>query len=307
MLEVRRIVSTPPGDPFERGLKFAGGLLGIVGASAGLIYATGGLVIGLRLLDNHFAWEAVVGQLPRQLLLSSGLSEVMLPALAVGGLYSLWRLLAGPIRKPKVWKRSFREQAGANEKRKSIALASALSVVLVAPAAVFSALRHFDLSHRFPVLIVGFLVVALATTGLLELRSHLGRRAEGGRLRPFEAAALMALVITIWTIPGFILLWANVPLPLALLCATHGRAYHGRLIGETSDRTFIGEPAIPRKNQGYRFIARREGEAHHQIVVIPFTEVRQLVIGHRANQLICTYPRKGIGLPHHKEPTGNTG
>jgi hypothetical protein len=289
MLEVRRIVSTPPGDPFERGLKISGAVLGLVGASAGLIYATGGLVIGLRLLENHFAWEAVVGQLPRQLVLSSGLSEVVLPALAVGGLYSLWRLLEGSITEPKVWKRAFRKQMDTNERRKSLALASALTLVLVAPAAVFDGFRHFDLSHRFSVLIVGFLVAALVTTVLLELRCRLVRGVKNGTFSKFAATALMVLVITMWTIPGFILLWGSVPLPLALLCATGGKEYRGRLIGETSDRTFMGEPAVP------RLVGRPEGEAHHQIVVIPFSEVRQLVIGHHANELACRYPREGIG------------
>jgi hypothetical protein len=299
-------VSAQAGDPLERGLKIAAALLGIVGATAGLIYATGGLVLGLRLLNYHFAWEAVVGQLPRQFLLSSGLSEVMLPALAVAGVYSLWRLLKGYISEPKVWKRPFRKQAepmrdrpDTHERLKSVALASALTVLLVAPAAVLNGLHHFDVSHRFPVLIGGFFVVALVTMVMLELRARLGRAADHGSFSKFAATVLMVLVVAIWSMPGFILLWGNVPLPLALLCATDGKVYRGRLIGETSDRTFMGEPAVPRAH--HQFVARFEGEAHHQIVVIPFNEVRQLVIGHHANELNCNYPREGIGgLPRAK-------
>lgn len=76
---------------------------------AGLVYLLGGLVVGLRLLFAGFAFGSVatiVGQLPRQLVVTTALLEVALPAAVVGlvammvaGVRPLWRGLSWIRRK----------------------------------------------------------------------------------------------------------------------------------------------------------------------------------------------------------------
>ena len=164
-----------------------------------------------------------------------------------------------------------------------------LSLILVAPAAVFTGL-NWDWRRYLP-LAVGFLIAAVISTVMLELRALLGNKADAddGSLSKLASTALMVVVVAIWSMPGFILFWGNIGLPVAILCSTNGKAYRGVLIGETSDRTYLGEPSVPEGQQ------RTEGERHHQIVVVPLVQVRKLIFGHKATKPYCNYPRAGIG------------
>ncbi len=264
------------------GLKAAAALLGIVGATAGLVYATGGIVLGLRLFVHHFSYGPVIGQLPRQFLLSFGLSEVILPALAVAGLYAAWRLLRGYVTTPKGWSHRWAAQSSNGERRRSVGLVLALALILVAPAAVFTAV-HWDWRRCIP-LVVGFVVAVVISAVMLELRALLGKVADEGKRSKLAATALMVVIVAIWSMPGFVLLWGNIDLPAALLCSTTGRSYAGVLIGETSDRTYIGENPIPRETD------KTNGEAHHQILAVPLAQVRKLFFGHQATTLSCRSP-----------------
>jgi hypothetical protein len=53
-------------------------------AAAAIIYGSGALAIALRLYFTHLSWEAVLGQLPRDLILTTGFGEIILPAMIVG-------------------------------------------------------------------------------------------------------------------------------------------------------------------------------------------------------------------------------
>lgn len=87
----------------DKFLKSAGQVVTFLLALAGLVYLLGGLVIGLRLLFEGFDLGTVVtiiGQLPRQLVVTTALLEVALPAAVVGliavmvtGVWPVWCLL----------------------------------------------------------------------------------------------------------------------------------------------------------------------------------------------------------------------
>jgi hypothetical protein len=53
-------------------------------AAVAIIYGSGALTIALRLYFTHLSWEAVLGQLPRDLLLTTGFGEIILPAMIIG-------------------------------------------------------------------------------------------------------------------------------------------------------------------------------------------------------------------------------
>ncbi len=52
--------------------------------AAALIYAAGALTVALRLYFTHLPWEAVLGQLPHDLLLTTGFGQIVLPASIIG-------------------------------------------------------------------------------------------------------------------------------------------------------------------------------------------------------------------------------
>ena len=92
----------------SRFLTALGYVAGIVAVVAALIYVTGGIVLATRLIVNGFPFEDVVGQLPRQLLLSVGLTQIVLPSIAVAGLYAGARYVWGRGRWRGWWKRARR-------------------------------------------------------------------------------------------------------------------------------------------------------------------------------------------------------
>jgi hypothetical protein len=68
-------------------------IAGLFAALAAVIYATGAVVLALRLAFVQLPWGNVVSQLPREFVLSIGTGQVLLPSLAVGALYGLYRLV----------------------------------------------------------------------------------------------------------------------------------------------------------------------------------------------------------------------
>jgi hypothetical protein len=84
-------------------LKGAGEVVVFLVGLAGLVYLLGGLVIGLRLLFAGFSFASVatiIGQLPRQLVVTTAMLEVALPAAVIGlvavmitGVRLLWKPL----------------------------------------------------------------------------------------------------------------------------------------------------------------------------------------------------------------------
>jgi len=82
-------------------VKTIGQLLALAAGFIGLVYAAGGGVLALRLYLAHLPSRTIVGQLPRDLLISVGLAQVVLPVLAVAAFYAAYRLLRGATPPPK--------------------------------------------------------------------------------------------------------------------------------------------------------------------------------------------------------------
>ena len=52
--------------------------------AAALIYGAGALTIALRLYFTHLPWASIVGQMPHDLIITTGFGQVMLPAVIIG-------------------------------------------------------------------------------------------------------------------------------------------------------------------------------------------------------------------------------
>jgi hypothetical protein len=68
-------------------LATATAVVGLIAGLAAVIYVLGGLVIALRMLFDHFSFASVVtivGQLPRELVVTTAMLDVLLPAFILG-------------------------------------------------------------------------------------------------------------------------------------------------------------------------------------------------------------------------------
>jgi hypothetical protein len=124
-------------------------------------------VLGVRLFVHHFSFGPVIGQLPRQFLLSFGFSEVVLPAAAVAGLYGATHLLhGGKGNQLGVRRWSTEDRRG---RRKIVLSGLALTLIGIAPAAVLTGIRYDW--KAVVALGAGFVLVLILSLILLELRA----------------------------------------------------------------------------------------------------------------------------------------
>jgi hypothetical protein len=88
-----RHVSNHSEGPATDVVKTLGQLFALAAGFIALVYAVGGDVLVLRLYLSDLPSRTVVGQLPRDLLISAGLWQIVLPALGVAAIYVIARLL----------------------------------------------------------------------------------------------------------------------------------------------------------------------------------------------------------------------
>lgn len=110
--------------------------LGLLAGVATLVYLSGGFVLALRLGFEDLPWEAVISQLPREFLISIGITTLVVPVLIAASVYTGWRLQRGrdaplpDVRRPS------------KEMRRHLqGIAIWISVLLVVPAARSSSTR----------------------------------------------------------------------------------------------------------------------------------------------------------------------
>lgn len=230
-----------------------GQLLGLAAGLLALVYAAGGGVLALRLYLAHLPSRTIVGQLPRDLVISFGLTQVVLPVLAVVALYAGYRVLRGAAPPPKLLVRQWTEWSS-----RGWALligASAVPSVVVAGSIALGAddVRggSGQLLWLTPVQklsLLAFLVTLLVVLLALNVRARLVHQYANAKSlwstrRPI---VLMTLVVGLASVPVCVFLsGAFFPLLDAKVCTSQSEVT-GVLIGETSDRTYIGETERPR-------------------------------------------------------------
>ncbi len=265
---------SPPGGTEEEGswLQLAARVAGLLAGLVTLVYLTGGAVMALRLAFKNLGWDNVVSQLPREFLISIGFGQVLLPALLAGALYGLFRLLRADRAKPPVLHR-FRERDA--RLGTFVGYARTLAVLSIPPAAILGLRILGDgLGPRAPwVGAAGVAVLAIVAVAVHEARAVVLTRQRNGRgWNSLSAAISMAALYTVAVIPSMMAAAAGVPLTEAKVCTVNNFAEFGYLVGQTSDRIYLGE----------------KGE-RRRIGVIPMARVEELFIGDEADGALCEF------------------
>ena len=265
-----------------------GQLLALAAGFIGLVYAAGAGVLALRLYLAHLPSRTIVGQLPRDLLISVGLAQVVLPVLAVAALYATYRFLRGAAPPPKRLVRQWTERSW--RASAEVIGASAVPAFVVAGVIALGAnsvrggskqLLWLDPVQKLSLL--AFLLTVLAVLVALNLRARLVDRFGNpeslwSTRRPIIR---MTLVVALASAPICVILSGSFfPLLDAKVCTSQSEVI-GVLIGETSDRTYIGETD------------RRTGPL--LVFSVPGSEIMETFIGGNAGLRPCPAPTPTSG------------
>ena len=264
---------TEPIATGERGaaevVKAVGAVIALLAGSVALLYTAGGAAMTLRLFLYGLPSLNVAAQLPREILISVALIQIVLPAVAVGSAYALVRLLLGRTASPPrrfvgAWhERSWRG-------RRTLLAASAvlaLATTLVGASPALARGTSFPWRLAGVVAIV-FVISSLIMVVALKLRAEVAARADGWNT--LSAASAMTLIVALAAVPACFVFAGTFRLLDAKVCTAGGATRSGRLIGELSDRIYLGETRADRWDQA---------DVPLRVVSIPKGEVEQMLIG----------------------------
>ena len=262
-------------------VKTIGQIFALAAGLIGLVYAAGGGVLALRLYLAHLPSRTIVGQLPREVLISVGLSQVVLPVLVVAAFYAAYRLLLGSAPPPK-WlvrqrtERSLRAHAALVGASAVPAMAVAGLIALGATSAGTRSAQLLWLVPAEKVALLAFLLTLVTVLVALNIRARLVEQYGDpqGRWSGRRPIALMTIVIAVALVPVSVLLsGAFYPLLDAKVCTSLSEV-RGVLIGETTDRTYLGET----------------GEPPLRVFSVPGSQITETFIGGDADSLPCPLP-----------------
>lgn len=279
----------PAGDPASERkslLQLATEIAGLFAALAGVLYVTGAAVLIFRLAFKGLPWTNVVSHLPREFMLSIGIGQVFLPALGVGAVYALYRLLRKDRRRAPP---SFRLRDGRGARWdvlwRCAVIALLISLPLLTIVATNDEISFDEMGTGLIVVVVG--IVLAAAPVATEVRAIVIRRfARLGEWDTLRAAASMAGVYAAIALPATLLGAAAVPLTEAKVCAAKGYSEWGFLVGESSDRVYLGEKPKGPGDEGQRRIA-----------VFPLANVEEIFFGGDAHRASCDFGPPGSSAP----------
>jgi hypothetical protein len=247
----RPAAGTVPGTPGWSAEPLLGILTQLVGVAAvlvGFVYGIGAGIVFLRLLRAGSPTAVnLIGNLPRQLLLSSAFLGVVVPAMILAvGFVSIIVVSGGEAARIWAWAARLRSN-------RRLLLTSAVISAIATAAASFPLVRstvsesHTGDGHVGQTvfwLIISFaLQTVFALAGLRTMNLIARARQRGSR--PFTAStAAGALVVAVMFIPSLMLYSAGVGFTQAVICPRAGaRIEAGLLIGESPDRIYLLTPA----------------------------------------------------------------
>jgi hypothetical protein len=211
-----RPASADGDDDAPSSLKALQLLVGLLAGVAALIYVTGGLVLGLRLMFAGLPALGVVAQLPREFLVSLGFSLVLAPAVLFGITAGVLETAQGDqslVNGHRSWANA---KCRSKRRRAYVAFYSVAPVLIATPGLVVAVFRDDKISQPWPIAAVVLIVAAgeLAVWAVLAVCSSragdpdpdIGK--EKTRLQPHEWAciasgALLALAFSAWV--GFLI------------------------------------------------------------------------------------------------------
>jgi hypothetical protein len=249
-------------------VKAVGQAVGLLAGAVGLVYMVGGAVLALRLFIEDLPSRTIVAQLPRDLLVSVGLAQVVLPGIAIAALYAAVRTLLGATSPPKRLVDQWVEPSLRGWIELGVASAiPALAITAFGAYRVPRLQREWDLAWLLPVaMLLSMLIVLVA----LRLRASLAATYRG-RWNERRSILLMTLVVWLATVPACLVFAGTFTLLDAKVCTTSGSERTGLLIGETNQRIYIGESS----------------GAKRQVISFPLTQVKETFIGGNAGLERC--------------------
>jgi len=261
-------------------VKGVGAVIALLAGSVALLYVAGGGALTLRLFLNDLPSLNVVAQLPRETLISVALTQIVLPVVAAGSVYALFRLLLGGTAPPPrtligEWhERSWRSWSA----RFAAGAALALVTTLLGASPAFARGPHS--STVLWVLTIVFVLNVVVMMVALRLRAEVAARAEG-RWNTLSSGGSMTLIVALAAVPTCFLFAGTFWLLNAKVCTRNQPARVGLLIGETSDRIYLGEMSEHRWHQS------DTAEDPLRVVSIPRSEIEELSIASEPDPSPC--------------------
>jgi hypothetical protein len=253
-------------------LKTATAIVGLLAGVAAAVYVLGGLVISLRLLFDHFSVQGavtVVGQLPRESVITMALLNVIGPAAALGLLAAI---VYGLLGRPRGREGDDDLRAGRKRHVAGLFLFFALVAILGALPALDEAFKAEDVS---PLLLPGIYAVVV-TFGITAAGWFWLRRVGGNESWSRIGKALVAGgVWTVIALVPMLMLAGAKPFEQAQVCTTTDlQPTKGRLIGESSTRVFIEE----------------EFGEEAAVLMLPADQVTKSETGDLSSTFVCPLP-----------------
>jgi hypothetical protein len=217
-------------------LKTATAVVGLLAGVVTGLYLLGGLVIALRLLFDHFSFNSVVtilGELPREPVVATALTDVIAPALTFGLLVAIYY---GARNRPRSREgESDRLDAGFGRHFLLVVFFPLVAVALCLPA-IDQAYVTDGFSWLLLTSLLGIAVTYAALATAWYLKRRLGRKRWSRLLRAVVAGALFAIV----ALTPAAMIASAVPFEPAQVCTTGSLVPEkGRLIGEGGGRVLL--------------------------------------------------------------------
>jgi hypothetical protein len=253
-------------------LRIVAQTVGVGAGVVGVLYLSGSLVLGLRSIIWGVPLETVVGQFPRDFVISVGLSQVVLPSIAGALLYAAYRYLRGNRgTAPKGQRWAQRDRPG---RVRLAARAAVAAILLAAPGIVLPIVQESrstsGLRWDLLFLLVPLALLVLTTLIAIDLRTLLAERFPH-RWNDLSVVVLASGIVLGALVPAWINLASALSPPRATLCAQGGEQFGGSFVGQTNEAILLG---------GRLGHGQRRG-----LVVIPRQGISRVVIGDRNSNL----------------------
>jgi hypothetical protein len=218
----------------DKGLKTATTIVGLLAGVATAVYVLGGLVVALRLISGDFSVNSaamVVGQLPRELVVTTAMLHVLLPAITAGLVFGMAAAIVARARGIDL--RPARDRPGAGQ----VLLIVLCAVVLMAPAVWRAVKAEGPTLSALVVVIGGLFTVFAAYAGW-----HLLRRIDDAAWSPAgKLCAGGALFAAVALVPAAMYSASFTFEPAQVCTADRQAPEQGGLIGEGGGRILLAE------------------------------------------------------------------
>ncbi|HEY0318477.1 MAG TPA: hypothetical protein VGC49_09300 [Solirubrobacterales bacterium] len=265
----------------KSGLETAATAVGLLAGIVAAVYVLGGLVIALRTLFDHFGVNSavtIIGQLPREIVVTTAMLDVVAPAAVVGLVILTVAGIAQQVglirleRSPTASRYAAKPDRGIPRSKATWIVLAALSSVLMAPAIVEVLITvGFPPTFWICALLLFALILTFVAAGLCWDLIQ-GRRASWSP--PVLVLAAAGLMTSVALVPAAMFA-AALPFENAQLCLSGSQvAESGLLIGEG----------------GGRVLLEQQSGREASVVSLPVDQVTKSEFGDLISNFACPVP-----------------